>query len=75
MSLIGGAAAAWPLPLYASGRKGPNYLVLLVGDHDAAIATQRLEELGYSDGTNLMFDLRSAERQLEHLPKLAARLC
>jgi hypothetical protein len=74
MSLIGGAAAAWPLPLYASGRKGPNYLVP-VGDHDAAIVTQRLEELGYSDGTNLMFDFRSAEGQLEHLPKLAARLC
>jgi hypothetical protein len=39
MSLIGGDAAAWPLPLYANGRKGPNYLVLLVGDHDAAIVT------------------------------------
>ena len=33
---------------------------------------QRLIELGYSEGKNLIFDYRSAEGQLERLPQLAA---
>jgi hypothetical protein len=47
------------------------YLVLL-GDQDALIVKQRLDELGYTEGKNLIFDFRSADGQLERLPQLAA---
>ena len=33
---------------------------------------QRLNELGYREGKNLIFDYRSAEGQMERLPQLAA---
>ena len=44
----------------------------LAGGQDAVIVKQRLNELGYSEGKNLIFDYRSAEGQLERLPQLAA---
>jgi putative ABC transport system substrate-binding protein len=74
MSLIGGVAAAWPLPLHAqqAERSYRVAYLALAGNQDAAIVKQRLEELGYSDGRNLIFDFRSAEGELERLPKLAA---
>jgi ABC-type uncharacterized transport system substrate-binding protein len=49
------------------------YLALL-GDLDAVIVKQRLAELGYAEGKNLIFDFRSAEGQPERLPQLAAEL-
>jgi putative ABC transport system substrate-binding protein len=49
------------------------YLALL-GDQDAVIVRQRLDELGYREGRNLTFDFRSAEGQAERLPQLAAEL-
>ena len=45
----------------------------LAGGQDALIVKQRLNELGYSEGKNLIFDYRSAEGQLERLPQLAAK--
>jgi len=47
------------------------YLALLAGP-DSMIVKQRLGELGYSEGKNLIFDYRSAEGQSERLPALAA---
>jgi hypothetical protein len=44
----------------------------LTSDQDAMIVKQRLDELGYGEGNNLMFDSRSAEG-LERLPELAAK--
>jgi ABC transporter substrate binding protein len=46
----------------------------LLGDLDAVIVRQRLAELGYVEGKNLIFDFRSAEGQPERLPQLAAEL-
>jgi ABC-type uncharacterized transport system substrate-binding protein len=74
MASLGSAAAAWPLaaraqPAAKSYRVA--YLVLL-GDQDALIVKQRLDELGYTEGKNLIFDFRSADGQLERLPQLAA---
>lgn len=74
--LLGGAAVAWPLK--ARGQRPDKthrvaYLTL-VGDQDAMIVKQRLNELGYSEGRNLVFDLRSAQGHPERLPKLAAEL-
>jgi putative tryptophan/tyrosine transport system substrate-binding protein len=73
VTLLGGAAVAWPLPLRAQ-EAGKSYRVAylaLVGGQDAVIVKQRLNELGYSEGKNLIFDYRSAEGQLERLPQLA----
>ncbi len=76
ITLIGGAAVAGPL---AARAQQPTksyrlaYLALL-GDLDAVIVKQRLAELGYAEGKNLIFDFRSAEGQPERLPQLAAEL-
>src|ERR1700730_16899929 len=74
VTLLGGAAVTWPLPLRAQ-EAGKSYRVAyltLAGGQDAVIVKQRLNELGYSEGKNLIFDYRSAEGQLERLPQLAA---
>ena len=73
---LGSAAAAWPLAAHAQQAAKSYrlaYLVLL-GNQDAVIVKQRLEELGYTEGKNLIFDFRSAEGQPERLPQLAAEL-
>src|SRR5215831_11699867 len=79
MTLLGGMAAAsplWPLTLgaqEAQKRYRVAYLAL-AGDQDAVIVTRRLEELGYVEGKNLIFDFRSAEGEPARLPRLAAAL-
>jgi putative ABC transport system substrate-binding protein len=69
-----GSAVVWPLSLRApeAGRTYRIAYLTLAGGQDAAIVKQRLNELGYSEGKNLIFDHRSAEGQLERLPQLAA---
>ena len=70
-----GSAVVWPLCLRAqeAGRTYRIAYLTLAGGQDAAIVKQRLNELGYSEGKNLIFDHRSAEGQLERLPQLAAK--
>jgi ABC-type uncharacterized transport system substrate-binding protein len=73
ITLLGGAAIGWPLPLGAQPTKRPHrvgYLALLPGQ-DSTIVKQRLNELDYVEGQNLIFDFRSAEGQPERLPELA----
>jgi putative ABC transport system substrate-binding protein len=74
IALLGGAAVGWPLAARAQ-QAAKSYRVAylaLAGNQDAVIVKQRLGELGYSEGKNLIFDVRSAEGQLERLPQLAA---
>ena len=69
VALLAGAAVAWPMPLRAQ-EAGKSYRVAyltLAGGQDAVIVKQRLNELGYRKGKNLIFDYRSAEGQLERL--------
>jgi putative ABC transport system substrate-binding protein len=74
ISVLGGAAV-WPLAARAQQAKSYRVAYLaLVGDQDALIFKQRLEELGYTEGKNLIFDFRSAEGQPERLPELVAEL-
>src|SRR6476469_1637022 len=74
VTFLGGAAVAWPLPLRAQ-EAGKSYRVAyltLAGGQDAVIVKQRLNELGYRQGRNLIFDYRSAVGQLGRLAQLAA---
>ena len=74
VTFLGGAAVAWPVPLRAQ-EAGKSYRVAyltLAGGQDAVIVKQRLKELGYNEGKNLIFDYRSAEGKMERLPQLAA---
>ena len=73
---LGSAAATWPLTARPQQAERPYrvaYLALLAG-LDSAVVQQRLQELGYTEGKNLIFDHRSAEGQSERLPELAAEL-
>jgi putative ABC transport system substrate-binding protein len=76
---LSGAALAWPLIASAqqaakTPRKG--YLVtnLRANGHLYKPFLQRLRELGYVDGQNLLIEYRDAEGQLDRLPALAAEL-
>ena len=73
--IVGGATVgAWSLPLSAQQAAKPfrvAYLAL-IGGEALAVVKQRLQELGYSEGGNLIFDYRSADGQSERLPQLAA---
>jgi putative tryptophan/tyrosine transport system substrate-binding protein len=76
VQLIASSAAAWPL--MARAQQVPRayriaYLAL-AGTNDAIIVKERFRELGYEEGKNLVFDLRSAHGELEILPKVAADL-
>ena len=71
-----GGAAAWPVVVRAQQAAKPfvvAYLALLDGQ-DSALVKQRLHELGYVEGQNLIFDYRSANGQSERLPQLASDL-
>jgi putative ABC transport system substrate-binding protein len=73
ITLLGGAAAAWPLAAGAQQAQKSyrvDYLAL-AGDQDAVIVKRRLAELGYAEGKNLIFDFRSAEGHPERLPQIA----
>jgi putative tryptophan/tyrosine transport system substrate-binding protein len=75
ITLLGGAAT-WPLAARAQQPAKSYrvaYLALLDGQ-DSAVVKQRLDELGYTEGKNLIFDFRSAEGQSGRLPQLAADL-
>jgi putative ABC transport system substrate-binding protein len=78
ITLVGGAAAAWPLAARAQRTKVYRIGALLLGNADAdAFRTTMREELlksGYSEGHNIAFDFRSAEGKLDLLPGIAAEL-
>jgi len=61
IALIGGAAAAWPLTAGAQQAAKLSRIAYLsfISGPDAVIVKQRLVELGYVEGKNLIFDLRS----------------
>ncbi len=80
ITLIGGAAAGWPLAVRAQqGQRVRRIGVLWPGA--TAPASPRLElfrdglrEAGYIEGHNLIIELRYSRRGSQHLPELAAEL-
>jgi len=79
ISLLGGAAAAWPLKVRAQQANSATIGLLWPGDAPPASPRmesfrQGLRALGFVDGQNIAIELRYAQRGPEQLPELAAEL-
>ena len=78
IALLGGATTGWPLAARAQQMRSPyriGFLGLLPGENTSTFMKsflERLNELGYREGYNMIFDYRSAEGASERLPQLAA---
>jgi putative tryptophan/tyrosine transport system substrate-binding protein len=80
VTLLGGAAAAWPLAVRAQ-QSGKVYRIGLLETAPAAsnaanfdALRKGLRELGYVEGQNLVLDYRSVDGRPERFPHLAAEL-
>ena len=82
ITLVGGAVAAWPLTARAEVQSAAKmYRVgFLLGATGESVASlfhalqDRLRELGYIEGRNVVFVQRYADGRMERLPDLAAEL-
>jgi putative ABC transport system substrate-binding protein len=80
ITLLSGAAAAWPLAARAQQRKLPVIGILNArpasdknSDNDASLR-EGLRDAGFVEGRNISFEYRFAEDRYERLPSLAAEL-
>ena len=81
ITLLGGAAAAWPLAALAQQGNAPRPLVAcLFGGSKASVRRnfdgflQGMRELGYVEGQNWIFEARYADGDLARSPRLAEEL-
>jgi putative ABC transport system substrate-binding protein len=75
ITLLGGAAAAWPLAARAQQAAIPVVALLNVGQLPESligIFRQGLAEQGYVEGRNVIIDYRHADNQYDRLAALAA---
>jgi putative tryptophan/tyrosine transport system substrate-binding protein len=79
ITLIGGAVVTWPAVGYAQPRAMPLVGVLCAGtaealEHYLASFREGMWELGYVEGSNVLFEFRFADGYLGRLPDLANEL-
>src|SRR5437764_9939316 len=78
ITLPGGAAAAWPLAARALQQRVYRIGALFVGNADVEPLRTELREAlrksGYVENQNLLFGFRSADEELDRLPRLATEL-
>jgi putative ABC transport system substrate-binding protein len=82
ITLLGGAAAAWPLAARAQERERVRRIGVLMGygetDPEAKVLlsefNQGLAELGWRSGRNLRMDIRWAPGNVDQMPSLAKEL-
>jgi putative ABC transport system substrate-binding protein len=78
ITLLGGAAAVWPIKARGQQtsivRIGALYIGLADSQSFKKEFQEGLREFGYLEGQNIAFEFRSAEGKLERLPELAADL-
>ena len=78
ISLVGGAAAAWPLAARAQqAKRMPKIGILLFAQADLAVIDpflRGLEALGYVDGKTVILEYRDAAGKYERVPQLAEEL-
>src|SRR6266581_1938163 len=79
ITLLGGAAATWPLAARAQqaakvARIGWLAVNRAANPHNQEAFRQGLRDLGYFEGRNVVIEYRDAEGKAERLPALAAEL-
>ena len=75
ISLLGGAAGAWPLAAHAQGPRVVGFLHMTTPSEETRLGfIQGLSEVGYVEGQNLAIVYRFAEGRFERLPALAGDL-
>jgi putative ABC transport system substrate-binding protein len=77
VTLLGGAAAAWPLAARAQQGRVATVGILFGGLREALFITplrKGLSEMGFVEGRNLAIDYRFADDHYDRLPALAAEL-
>src|SRR5213594_4015985 len=80
ITLLSGAAAAWPLAARAQ-QVGKVYRIGFLGNSTAALEAnlvgpfrEGLRDLGYVEGQNILIEYRWAEGKYERFPELIAEL-
>src|SRR2546430_17025808 len=76
ITLVGGAATAWPFAARAQQVKKIPRIGLLWPNPPATFEFMRqgLKDFGYVEGQNIAFEFRWAEGKLDQLPEMAAEL-
>jgi ABC-type uncharacterized transport system substrate-binding protein len=78
ITVLGGAAATWPLEVSAQPRMHPVVGYLYAGVHELSthllIARKGLSEAGYVEGQNVAIEYRWGQNDTKRLPDLAAEL-